>query len=685
MKTQRSFRTVMVHATLLGLACLASGDALATSGVLSAFNARYPGSTTSTSAGCNTCHGGSTSTFNAYGRDLAATAAATTALRLAAIEAIDSDKQGHSNLVEITSNTQPGWCAVAGCDNNGRSVPAGLTALDPTANQAPVANAGGPYTAAVGVAVSLNGSASRDPDGTIASYAWNFGNGSSGSGATPSVTYASAGTFTITLTVTDNAGATNQAQAQVSVTANTRPPVANAGGPYSGTANVAISFSGAASTDPDGSIVSYSWTFGDGSAAVAGATPVHTYAAGGSYTVVLTVTDNDGLSNSASVTVNVTDGTGLQPPVARPGGPYTGLVGQALSFNGAGSSDPDGSIVSYDWKFGDGGTASGATPTYAYATAGTYTVELKVTDSSAKTSTATTTATIAASNRAPTANPGGPYTSSPGVAVAFDGRGSSDPDGTVASYAWDFGDGSGLGSGATPSHAYTAAGTYTVTLRVTDNSGLQGAAVATSVVVQALSGGEALYAANCRACHGDPWSGPAVDTTLPGLKRVAGSRSCTISGAITGTSVFPQGVPDMVAYGNRQLSSEQIGSIADYLNSREATGEQRYVSACAGCHGNDGRGGRVSEGVRGSSAGKTREAIGDERKMQYLSCLPTSDLQAVGTFLGAKTSSGESGGGDGGGGGGSTGVLAVLGLALLGLWRSQGRRRLVRIETRRSR
>jgi hypothetical protein len=57
----------------------------------------------------------------------------------------------------------------------------------------------------------------------------------------------------------------------------------------------------------------------------------------------------------------------------------------------------------------------------------------------------------------------------------------------------------------------------------------------------------------------------------------------------------------------------------------------------------------------------------------------------VGTFLGAKTSSGESGGGDGGGGGGSTGVLAVLGLALLGLWRSQGRRRLVRIETRRSR
>ena len=92
MKTQRSFRTVMVHATLLGLACLASGDALATSGVLSAFNARYPGSTTSTSAGCNTCHGGSTSTFNAYGRDLAPTAAAPTALPLAPSQAIESVK-----------------------------------------------------------------------------------------------------------------------------------------------------------------------------------------------------------------------------------------------------------------------------------------------------------------------------------------------------------------------------------------------------------------------------------------------------------------------------------------------------------------------------------------------------------------------------------------------------------------
>jgi MYXO-CTERM domain-containing protein len=512
----------------------------------------------------------------------------TNAQRLAAIENLDSDKEGNSNLVEITKNAQPGWCVATtpGCDNNGRTPPTSVAVLDPppASNQPPVASAGGPYSAAVGAPVTLDGSASRDPDGSIASYAWTFGNGTGGSGATPSATYATAGTFTVTLTVTDNGGATNQASTTVTVTPNTQPPVANAGGPYAGTANVAISFNGAASRDPDGSVVSYLWNFGDGATA-SGVTSMHAYAAAGSYTVRLTVTDNDGLTDSASTTAQVSDGTGLQPPVASPAGPYHGVIASPVAFDGSASSDPDGTIVSYDWTFGDGGTASGAKPT----------------------------------------------------------------------------------------HSYSAVGTYTVTLTVTDDTGRKAAAT-TSATIAAPSTGENLYAANCANCHGDPWSGPAVDSSLPGLKRVTGARSCTITGAIFGTSVFPQGVPDMVAFGNQQLTTTQIDAIAGYLNSRTANGEQRYVSTCAGCHGNDGRGGRVDGSVRGESASEITEAIREKRAMQFLDCLSSSDIQLTASFLGSGTS-GDDDGNDGGGGGGGTSGTTLLGLLALGIYGGWRRRR----------
>ena len=580
------FRGVIATSILLALGTLTAPAAQANSTFASAFTSRYPASATYSAAGCgNTCHGGSTSTFNSFGRDLR-TVTGTDAQRLAAIEGIDSDKEGNSNLVEITKNAQPGWCVTTttGCDNNGRTPPS-ISLLDPppATNQPPVARAGGPYTAAVGAAVTLDGSASTDADGTITAYAWNFGNGTTGSGATPSATYASAGTFTVTLTVTDNGGATNQSATTVTVNANTQPPVARPGGPYAGTVNVAITFSGTASSDADGTIVGYTWDFGDGTTGT-GASASHSYAATGNYTVRLTVTDNDGLTHSATTTAQVASGSGLQAPVANAGGPYTGTAGSLVSLNGSASTDADGRIVSFDWAFGDGSGGSGAQLTHAYASADNYTVTLTVTDDSGLTAKATTTVTITA-------------------------------------------------SGGT---------------------------------------GEALYVANCLACHGDPWSGSAVDASLSGLKRVAGARSCTIEGAIFGTSVFRNGVPDMVAFGNQQLSTASIDLIAGYLNSRDATGEQRYVAACAGCHGNDARGGRTGEGVQGDGAGEVRDAIREDNAMRYLDCMSDADVQQVATYLKTIPSSG--GGSDGesdGGGGGSAGGTLVDALLLLGIWRKR--------------
>jgi PKD repeat protein len=113
-----------------------------------------------------------------------------------------------------------------------------------------------------------------------------------------------------------------------------------------------------------------------------------------------------------------------------------------ITFDGSGSFDLDGTIVSYEWDFGGGMTGAGGSPTHSYAADGVYLVSLTVTDDGGLTDTATTTADISpVPNQPPTADPNGPYTANAGEVITFDGSGSSDPDGTIVSYDWDFGDG----------------------------------------------------------------------------------------------------------------------------------------------------------------------------------------------------------------------------------------------------
>ncbi|HEX5562733.1 MAG TPA: PKD domain-containing protein [Nocardioidaceae bacterium] len=137
------------------------------------------------------------------------------------------------------------------------------------------------------------------------------------------------------------------------------------------------------------------------------------------------------------------------------------------SFNARASSDTGGPIASYAWDFGDGTTATGATATHTWARNGTPSVTLTVTDNEGlKTS---MTQTVSVASALPTAR----FTvSCPDLTCSLDASGSSDPDGTISSYAWTFSDG-GTGSGVTASHDFSAtgAGSYDVTLTVTDNTG----------------------------------------------------------------------------------------------------------------------------------------------------------------------------------------------------------------------
>jgi PKD repeat protein len=180
---------------------------------------------------------------------------------------------------------------------------------------------------------------------------------------------------------------------------------------------VSCTFDASASSDSDGTIASYVWDFGDGTAAGVGVNASHVYTASGDYTVTLTVTDDDG--DSASLQQQVSVVVPNQAPVAAFTQSCNGL---SCSFDGTGSSDPDGTIASYSWTFGDGGTSSSATPTHEFAAAGTYEVSLTVTDDDGATTTKTTNVTVIDPNVVPTvafraANGSDANTNSPAVTI----------------------------------------------------------------------------------------------------------------------------------------------------------------------------------------------------------------------------------------------------------------------------
>ncbi len=215
-------------------------------------------------------------------------------------------------------------------------------------------------------------------------------------------------------------------------------------------------FDASGSKDLYGTITSYSWNFGDGVTGTGG-TVSHTYAAGATYIVTLTVTDNNGATGTKIQTVTIS-------PVAS----FTfACNGLACSFDGSGSKDLNGTITSYAWSFGEGTTGTGATVSHTYAAAGTYTVTLTVADNSGVTGTQSKAINV---NDPPVAS----FTfTCNGLTCSFDGLVSRDSDGTITSYAWNFGDGT-TGAGATVSHTYAAGGTCNVTLTVIDNGGATG-------------------------------------------------------------------------------------------------------------------------------------------------------------------------------------------------------------------
>ena len=318
--------------------------------------------------------------------------------------------------------------------------------------------------------VTADASASTDPVG-ISTYAFNFGDGSATvgpqAGATATHTYSAAGTFTVTVTVKDAAGVSASASAAVATQAP--PTAALAVSPSAGAAPLGVTADASASTAGSNPISSYTFTFGDGTSAgpQSGAIAGHTYAAGGTYSLKVSVTDSAG--NSSATTKTVTVGAPFATLTVTPS---AGGAPLSVTASAAGSTDPI-AISGYTFNFGDGsalvGPQASSGASHTYTSGGTYTVTVTVTDSAGATATTTAGVSVGSPHAAFTLSPAsGPAP----LSVSVDASGSTDAL-AITSYSFDFGDGTTAGpqAGSVANHVFAAGGTFTVKVTITDAAG----------------------------------------------------------------------------------------------------------------------------------------------------------------------------------------------------------------------
>ncbi|MHA2616745.1 MAG: PKD domain-containing protein [bacterium JZ-2024 1] len=374
-----------------------------------------------------------------------------------------------------------------------------------------------------------------DSTNVITAYSWDFNDTGTGpedpadctnnvdsTAASPSHTFLEVGTYLVCLTVTDDEGLTNTATLMIIVGGSDIPPVSVfSASPTFGNAPLTVQFDGNASYDPDNAnpqtgITCWEWDFnsdqdyadpGEVSGCPNNAqTPSFTYTSPGTFVVTLRVTDDEGSTDTSTAFISV----GVNPPpVAKlTASPTEGQLKQLdgdpqlelpVTFNACDSDDPDNpgsndGIIQFEWDFNSDGDfsdlagtewtgidegSSGTTCSVGieYIQAGVYVVTVRVSDDDTPTNTDTATLFITVrSNPPPIAVlEATPTFGNAPLTVTFSAFNSRDPDETnvIVQYDYDFGDSSNcINCGILAVHTYTAAGTYTAILTVTDDEGL---------------------------------------------------------------------------------------------------------------------------------------------------------------------------------------------------------------------
>lgn len=350
---------------------------------------------------------------------------------------------------------------------------------------------------------------SRDLDGEIVRYMWNFGDGETATTQEPFITHTyytvpmssytfTYTTFTLTVYAFDNDGFYSYVNILIPLPATPEiltipeipppPPPPQifpipviSGGDRVVRVNQPVVFDCSESYDPDGEITDVFWWFGDYDTSISSgpfkdfANVTHTYVDIDTFTVYLFVLDNDFLSSSTTVKVIVRGYPQAKISSSKHniGDDKKITLGytEELELDASGSNYPNGSIVQYIWNFGDGNVIISTTPlvkyTYSSVTS-SYNVVLTVVGDDLLTSTDSVKVIISAR---PIIDISAPSEGKVGETIMFDASSSLDIDGTIVSYVWSFGDGTSA-SGKTVSHFYNKDGVYKVTLVLTDNVGL---------------------------------------------------------------------------------------------------------------------------------------------------------------------------------------------------------------------
>ncbi|WP_455565215.1 PKD domain-containing protein, partial [Methanosarcina barkeri] len=304
--------------------------------------------------------------------------------------------------------------------------------------------------------------------GTPTKWKWDFRDGTTSTKQNPTHKYSKVGVYTVKLTVTNSAGSNTVTKAD-SIKVVTKPVAAFSVSPTSGRVPLNVKFTDTSTGTP----TKWKWDFGDGSKSFH-QNPTHKYSKAGVYTVKLTVTNAAGINTATkSKYITVTS----KPVAAFSASPTSGKSPLNVKF----TDKSTGSPTKWKWDFGDGTKSFHQNPTHKYSKAGKYTVTLKVTNA-AGINTATKSKYITVTSKPVAAFSASPTSGRIPLNVKFTDKSTGSP----TKWKWDFGDGT-KSFHQNPTHKYSKAGKYTVTLKVTNAVGINTATKSKYITVTGTS------------------------------------------------------------------------------------------------------------------------------------------------------------------------------------------------------
>ena len=334
-------------------------------------------------------------------------------------------------------------------------------------NHAPKADAGGNRVLCSGEPNIFTGANSYDLEGGVLKYRWNFGDGTTSDLMNPIQTYQKGGDYQTSLTVTDDSGLECNIDTDRIVVQVADSPIAHAGPDQTVCAGIAVKFDGSKSWDSDGIVDNFEWDFGDGNFG-SGSQQEHIYSKAGDYYAVLTITGST-VGQCDNVDTDELFVKVYDAPVASIESEDVIPVNTLALFDGSASSGKGANIVSWDWDFGNGETASGEKVDYAFPKSGKFLVTLTISTDAQNNCEVVSIQKNVTINEAPIADAGENRVVGVDEPVLFNAQRSVDLDGSILKYEWDFADGN-QATGIQTRHRFRKSGTYPVRLTVTDNT-----------------------------------------------------------------------------------------------------------------------------------------------------------------------------------------------------------------------